>query len=186
MSTQQVLIPSTEHDTGCKRLMKVPKDVAVMAKLDGPYRYQLEHRWGMGSLVMFAMMNPSAADYHYTDATIAKCSRLAKRWGYGGILVGNACAYRATQQKTLLEVPDPVGPHNLENILDMADLAHRVVIAHGRLPGKLQIHATKMSAVLVAAGCRLHALRVLSGNCPAHPLYLPEDIEPKIWKGIEQ
>lgn len=175
------------HDTGCKRKLLVPTGTEVTAQLDGAYRYKLQHRWGPGPLVMFAMMNPSDADLIYTDATVAKSTRLAKLWGFGGLLVGNACAYRATQQKRLLEVKDPVGPGNASALVDMAIAADMVVIAHGRLPGNLQCHASTMSTILRNMGFELHILRILSGNCPAHPLgrgkgHIPEDIRPTLWR----
>lgn len=175
-----------EHNTGCKRKLLVPVGTRVSAELDGPYRYKLSHRWEDGPLVMFAMMNPSDADLIYTDATVAKCTRLAKRWGYGGILVGNACAYRATQQKRLLEVDDPVGPQNCAALIEMSFQASLVIIAHGRLPGKLQCHASTMSNILRESGLELRILKLLSGNIPAHPLgrgkgFIPEDIRPTVW-----
>ena len=88
------------HDHGCKRLMRVPAHWIVDGEISAceHYRYKLTQRWGPGKLVLFCMMNPSGADPNVTDMTVAKCARLASRWGYGGIMVGNACAYRATNK----------------------------------------------------------------------------------------
>jgi hypothetical protein len=133
------------------------------------------------------MMNPSAANSgQYTDHTVMKCGRLAVRWGFMRLLVGNACAYRCTQSKNLLTVDDPVGPDNAQHILDMAAGASRIIIAHGRLPSGLNMHAANMVQCLRTTGKELYVLKLLPDGTPAHPLgrgkgHIPEDIIPKIW-----
>ena len=53
---------------------------------------------------------PSTASVTHNDPSVAKCCRYASDWGYGSLWVGNSCAYRATDQKRLIAVADPVGP----------------------------------------------------------------------------
>ena len=77
------------------------------------------------------MMNPSTADLEVDDPTVAKCGRLARRWGYAGLMVGNTFAYRATVQSRLAEVPDPIGPDNDRHLLEMAREAAMTVFAYG-------------------------------------------------------
>jgi hypothetical protein len=190
--SQPSLFTTPVHDSGCKRPIRLPKETRVYATFGGPndcYRYKLEHCWRMGdSRALFAMMNPSAADLEFTDATVAKCGRLAKRWGYDGLFAGNACAYRATDRMRLLEVEDPVGPGNHQALREMAESSDLVIVAHGKLPGDLQKYATQMVEVLRATGKPLHILGLSSDGTPIHPLargkaHVPEDIRPRIWFG---
>jgi hypothetical protein len=174
------------HDVGCKTRVPIPPDVTVSAQFAGPndcYRIRLEHRWGNGPAVMFAMMNPSAASTKESDATIRKCGQFARRWGYRALLVGNACAYRATNPKTLLTVSDACGAiYNWPALANLSYEADMIVIAHGRLPKKLAIHGRQMCAILMNSGKPLHALRVSEDGNPWHPLYLPLDTVPFIWR----
>lgn len=77
---------------------------------DRVYRYALERRWGSGPFVLFVMLNPSTADEHVDDQTIRRCVGFARDWGYGGLIVANLFAFRATDPRELATVEDPVGP----------------------------------------------------------------------------
>src|ERR1700731_337339 len=79
----------------------------------GHYRYELRRVWDETKpFVLFIGLNPSTADEKEEDNTSRICINYAKRWGYGGLLMGNLFAYRSTDQKALRSVPDPVGPDN--------------------------------------------------------------------------
>ena len=177
-----------KHDHGCKRIMRVPAGWQVEGEISDceQYRYKLSQRWADGPLALFCMMNPSGADLEVTDATVSKCARMANGWGYGGLMVANACAYRATDKNRLLEIDDPVGPRNSAAHLEMAAQAGIIVIAHGRLPKGLEHRADTMTQNLRNAGHTLHVLRLLGDGVPTHPLargkgYVPEDTEPVSW-----
>jgi hypothetical protein len=58
------------------------------------------------------MMNPSTADPMFDDSTVFTCRKYAESWGYDGSHVGNIFAYRTTDQKMLLKLPNPIGPDN--------------------------------------------------------------------------
>ena len=58
------------------------------------------------------MLNPATADATCNDATIKKCIRYAKSWGYGGIEVCNLFAWRAKDKSEIRRVCDPVGAGN--------------------------------------------------------------------------
>lgn len=81
---------------------------------------------------MFVLMNPSTANSFSDDPTVAKCCRFAQAWGYGGILLGNTFAYRATDQSRLVEVADPISPDNDTHIIAMVKEASIVVFAYGK------------------------------------------------------
>lgn len=51
------------------------------------------------------MLNPSTADAEIDDPTITRCIGFAKSWGFGGLMVGNLWAYRATDPKELKKIP---------------------------------------------------------------------------------
>lgn len=177
------------HDPGGKVRIPLPPHVIGSASFGGPgecYRYALSRTWGVGPRVMFLMMNPSTADPEADDPTVAKCRRLAVRWGYAGLLVGNVFAYRATSPKALLSAEDPVGPMNASSLLTMAGGAALRVAAFGSPPSK----ALREQAMRTARGLLIdHGgepmpwtfLRLSKDGIPCHPLYLPESLEPQPW-----
>jgi len=191
MSDQLAMFDHGEHDPGGKIRIRVRPDIASAAEFGGEgrcYRYKLRRQWAVGSCALFCLMNPSTASETVDDPTVAKCGRLARRWGHGGLWIANACADRATDRMLLLTVDDPVGPRNHAAILEMAAEAGMVVVAHGRLPGALQRHADAMCRLLLDAGHRLHVLRLAGDGVPMHPLargkaHIPESIQPVPWTG---
>ena len=69
---------------------------------DGLYRYILTRTWDRSlPALVFCMLNPSTADATVDDPTIRKCIGFAQRLGYGGIIVVNLFAYRATKPREL-------------------------------------------------------------------------------------
>ena len=149
------------------------------------YRYSLERYWGDGEdRIMFVMMNPSTATETQDDPTVAKCVRFAKKWGYRGLYVGNTFAYRATDQKRLAEVEDPVGPDCMKHLAQMATLSDCVVFAYGTpqvkslLPRGLEV----VRELQHRAGIQPYVLRLTEKTGrPYHPLYLPESLTPQEW-----
>jgi hypothetical protein len=187
---------TAEHDAGGKAKWPIPAGWETGAMFGGEggdadgdcYRYKLWHRWGEGPMALIGMMNPSTATPRLLDPTVAKTARIFKRLGFGGQFIANACAYRATDKRRLLDVADPVGPLNNYSILQMAVTCDMVVIAHGRLPGDLQKHAVAMCHLLLGVGHELHVLRLTDDGCPVHPLargkaHIPEDVVPQPWTG---
>lgn len=182
------------HDPGGKTRIRIPADWTVKARFDGPgdcYRYELSHRWSAGPMALWAMMNPSTADFRCLDPTVYKTARMSRLMGFGGQFIANASAYRATDRMRLLDVADPIGPGNHAAILAMAAQADLIVIAHGRLPGGLQPWAGSMCRLLQDAGHRLHVLRLTPDGVPMHPLargkaHIPESTRPQPWIWTEQ
>lgn len=173
--------PADNHDAGVIRRRRVPADVWVTAEINGPYRPKLRHIWSINPdprLVLWLMMNPSDARIEYTDATIAKCGRLSRRWGYDGMLVGNACDYRHKSPNELLKIARAVSDRNMPAIREMASEAGIIVVAHGRMPRGLEFCGSAMTLMMRSHGYRLHAVKLLSDGCPGHPLYVPEDSVP--------
>lgn len=141
------------------------------------YRYWLEIQEGIGPLCNFLMLNPSTADERCDDPTISKCRRFAAKWGYGGLVVTNLFALRATDPKLMLASQLPVGSDNDTYIIRAANRCQMVVCAwsqHGNHLGR----AEEAYKTLVARGASPMALKVTSAE-PWHPLYLREDTVPQ-------
>ena len=175
------------HDPGGKVRQKLASDVATTALFGGPnneFRYRLSRRWGSGAHILFIMMNPSTADLEVDDPTVAKCGRLARRWGYAGLTVGNTFAYRATVQSRLAEVPDPVGPDNDRHLAEMAQDAAMTIFAYGtpKHPA-LRARGPEVVRLIRAAGGQSHVLKLSKQGIPYHPLYLSEGLVPFLWIG---
>jgi hypothetical protein len=114
----------------------------------------------------------------YSDPTLRKTGKFARSWGYGGQLVGNVHAYRATDKNRLLDVTDPVGPENDRMILEMASQAKTIVLAYGQPPKALRHRGEKLVALLSHHQGLCH-LRFTRDGTPEHPLYLPRNLVPK-------
>jgi len=66
------------------------------------YRYKLSRTWDEGKgKALFIMLNPSTADAESDDLTTRRCINFAKKWGYGGIMIGNIYPFRAKRPKDL-------------------------------------------------------------------------------------
>ncbi|MCT6855427.1 MULTISPECIES: DUF1643 domain-containing protein [Bombella] len=172
------------HHVGTAKPLRLADDVTSTARYDGPgecYRYTLRRVWDETKpLIMWVMMNPSVATEYGDDRSVAKCQRYSRKWGYGGMFVGNSFAYRCTDQKRLLEVPDPIGPETNHYLLEMAAHAERIVLAYGTPQAKaLRARGPEVALLLLRAGYEVTALRLSrKGHRPEHPLYLPETLTP--------
>jgi len=143
------------------------------------WRYLLWRRWRPGPLANFLMLNPSTADEVKLDPSCTRARGYALRWGFGGLLVTNIFAWRATDPQEMKAVRDPVGRGNDRAILRAAREAAIVVCAWGN-------HGTHLGrAVQVRRNLNeipLHALHMNGSGEPAHPLYLSGALEPRRWR----
>ncbi len=169
------------HDAGGKVRPPWPADSVVSSVFSEcqQYRYQLREIWDASKpLVLWLLMNPSVACTDYSDPTLRRTGNFARTWGYGGQLVGNVHAYRATDKSRLLEVADPIGPQNDQMILEMATEAKTVVLAYGQPPLALRSRGAEVVAMLRHHPGLCH-LRLAQDGTPVHPLYLPSILRPK-------
>jgi len=145
----------------------------------GKYRYVLKRVWNASLPVcVFVGLNPSTADANEDDPTIRRCVGFAKSWGYGGLVMLNLFAYRATNPQDMLcsVLIDPVGPENDNHILKEVSKAGIVIAAwgfHGANFGR-----DKRIIVMVK---NLHYLKLTKDGQPSHPLYLRKDLKPLLW-----
>ena len=91
---------------------------------DRIHRYALYRVWDESKpLIMLIGLNPSTADENKDDPTIKRCVSFAKHWGYGGLIMVNIFAYRATDPRKMKKATDPVGPDNDKWIRKLARLS---------------------------------------------------------------
>jgi len=141
------------------------------------YRYALFRTWEKRGLsVMFVGLNPSTADETENDPTVRRCMGFAARWGYKGLIMANAFAYRATDPREMKAADDPVGPDNDEWLRRLAFQAGAIVIAWG-VHG---VHRGRDAEVLkVLEPWPLLCLGKTKGGQPRHPLMLRADEQPR-------
>lgn len=58
---------------------------------------------------MVVWLNPSTTDEIKNDPTVTQCLNYARAWGYGGLLIMNTFAFRATDLRVIKEASDLVG-----------------------------------------------------------------------------
>lgn len=126
---------------------------------------------------MFIGLNPSTADEVNDDPTVRRCIGYARAWGYGGLIMTNVFAFRATDPNDMKAAPDPVGPNNDRWLIECARTAGLVVAAWGN-DGAFQGRGRQVVEMMRQAGVQLMCLRTTQGGAPGHPLYLPGKLRP--------
>jgi hypothetical protein len=143
------------------------------------WRYTLHRVWDQGlGLLMVIGLNPSTADEVQNDPTVARCVNYAKSWGFGGLVMMNAFAYRTTFPGVLKKAPDPVGPDNDFWLRRMAEEARQILAAWGNHGRWLD----RQGQVLSLIDRELYCLGETKEGAPRHPLYLRKDAEPRIFR----
>ena len=146
---------------------------------DGSYRYTLERSWGGDSRVLFVMLNPSTADARVDDRTIRRCIDYAKRWGYGGLLVGNLFALVSTDPQPVVRDPcAAVGPKTDKYLRRMSRRADLTVVAWGGDGGKFP---ERIGAVLAIIGADVYCIGTTKDGHPRHPVRLSRNAKRTEW-----
>jgi hypothetical protein len=136
------------------------------------YRYRLWRVWSeIEPTIAFVLLNPSTADEEKDDPTIRRCIDFARSWGYGGIVIANLFAWRATAPSTLYTLDDPVGLDNDGHLCNIAETVPVIVCAWG-VHGKLYGRGAEVLKLLESWKHRLRCLGVTKDGMPRHPLYL--------------
>lgn len=138
------------------------------------FRFALWRIWDASKpYAMFVGLNPSTADEVEGDPTTMRCINYAKSWGYGGLVMANLFAWRATEPKIMLACKDPVGAGNDEWLKKLSKSAGVVVAAWGN--GGHYLGRSKQVIELLPD---LYCLKINLSGEPAHPLYLKADLRP--------
>ena len=116
--------------------MKQLHKTAVISKCE-KYRYKLTRTWDEDKgRVLFIMLNPSTANHIENDLTTIRCINFAKKWGYGGIMIGNVYPFRAKRPRDLKKwfnkhsYGDSIIT-NVNHVENMAQQADLIVCAWG-------------------------------------------------------
>ena len=166
--------------------------MSLLAELDYParsrhavfspcrtYRYALSRVWAADKpYALFIGLNPSTADETLDDPTIRRCIDFAKRWGYGGLVMANLFAYRATDPAVMKRAAEPVGELNDPWLIALAAQAGVVIAAWGE-------HGAfgQRSAQVCQLIPQLHYLQLNKSGEPRHPLYLKRTLVPQALDG---
>lgn len=178
-------IPAPLHNPGGKTMLPLPPEIrgGWIISPDEKYRYELIREWDKSlPVLMMVGMNPSTANPKFDDPTLYKGRRYAISWGFGSLHMGNAFAYRMTDQKRLMEVSDPIGPENNKHLLAMAERADLILLAYGLPHPSLRYRGLQAARMLAEQHARkLHVLELSKDGVPKHPLYLKGTLKPVPW-----
>lgn len=142
------------------------------------YRYGLSRVWdGALPALLFIMLNPSTADEHRNDPTVARCETRARSMGFGGVMITNIFAYRATRPQDLKRADAPIGPAN-DAILDYWSKAAGMTIAAWGVHGG---HHNRAKALAQSLNVPLFHLGLTKDGHPRHPLYVSFATNPAEW-----
>lgn len=155
--------------------------------VDRRYRYWLIRVWDDAlPLLCVIGVNPSTADEKDNDPTIRKTIGFATRLGFGGVLMLNVGAYRATDPRDWKRADDPFGEANT-----VSDLVYyiekfgatRVVAAWGK---NCSTHPGLARAKAIEAGIPdLQCWGKNGDGTPKHPLMLAYSTELVPFGGTE-
>ena len=142
------------------------------------WRYTLWRIWDASlPSVNWLMLNPSTADEFVLDPTLKRCLNFSREWGYGGMVITNLFAYRATKPAVMKAYHEPVGAENDRAIIETASGADLVVCGWGN-HGSHRRRDKEVLGLLSMAKVRLHCLTVNGDGSPGHPLYLAGNSSP--------
>ena len=143
---------------------------------DRVHRYALWRTWDkLKGITMFIGLNPSTADEVKNDPTVSRCINYAKRWDYGGMIMSNIFAYRATDPKVMKNAEEPVGPENNQWLLKLAKEANLIVAVWGNHG---EFMARGKAVISLFGGIELHCLAINKTGHPKHPLYCNSSLKP--------
>jgi len=153
--------------------MKIIKKSAIFSPCN-QYRYSLSRAWNLNKKsALFIGLNPSTADETKDDPTIRRSMYYAYQWGFGGLIMVNLFAYRATLPKDLKKAKHPIGEDNNQFILECQRESGIVIVAWGN-DGALYNRDKEVLELVSNPMC----LKVNQSGQPAHPLYQKKDISP--------
>lgn len=151
----------------------------------GLYRYSLlrvidEVRPGViPGAVVWVLNNPSTADGTTDDPTVRKCWKFTTDWGYGQMEFINTNPWRATDPKAACVPPEQALAINDQWVHISVAHAALVIAAWGDKAN--MVLARRAYSVIHGLG-PVCAMRVTKAGNPQHPLYLPGDTRPQLWK----
>lgn len=143
---------------------------------DRMFRYWLLRRWS-NALPLMAVIgcNPSKADETNDDHTIRKLLVFGRDLGFGGILMLNVGAFRATDPREWKAARDPFGPSNTVDHLQAYLVKHQPAIVVSAW-GKPLMSSQRGQHRAEAIKKNILGMKCWGRNgdgSPRHPLMLP-------------
>ncbi len=157
---------------------------------DGVFRFRLHRVWQPRlEQLTWLMLNPSTADAALDDPTIRRCWSFSAAWGYGGFVVGNLFAFRATDPKDIKRrwlAHEPVRGADNDYFLEKMCRDRAVVVAWGN-DGLLDGRDKYVLAFITPIAKSIMCLGVNRNGTPKHPLYMSTktQLQPyvrRVWK----
>ncbi len=148
---------------------------AIFSK-DKVYRYLLSRGWSNRPFLYFIGLNCSTADAKFDDPTIRRVVGFANDWGYGGIRMMNAFAFRSPDPKVMKAYPNPIGSRNDFYIRRYCE--NKTVIVGWGNDGAWIGRDKQVLAILKEVGAKVFCLGTTDSGQPKHPLYLRKDLLP--------
>lgn len=145
------------------------------------YRYLLWRLYDETKpLLAVLMLNPSKATHEMGDRTVDGLLRRAKRRGYGGILIMNCFAFRATEPADMKRAKDPIGPANDDVIGIVLEESLDLLCAWGVNAVHMD-REKEVKCAILSGNAKPHVLRLCANGAPEHPLYIPASKELERW-----
>ena len=163
------------------KTLLLPDDYATGAvfSLCRTWRYSLWRRWKAKEAARMCAvigLNPSTADETLDDPTIRRCINFARAWGYDGLYMLNAYAFRATDPKDMQAAENPVGPDNDRFIAEVTAASELVLAAWG-----VHCQTSRANRVCELVNKPIFCLGKTKAGCPKHPLYIRADTMPTLF-----
>ena len=117
--------------------------------------------------------NPSTANETEDDPTIRRSMHYAYRWGFGGLIMVNLFAFKATLPSDLRKANHPIGEDNNKFIIEHQKESGIVLVAWGN-DGALHNRDKEVLDLINNPMC----LKVNKTGQPAHPLYQKKGLSP--------
>lgn len=149
----------------------------------GTWRWLIWETWSLDPFLGMGLLNPSRASHLVDDPTWIRGRKRAgnsRTPRYGGLLLWNPFAFRATERADMLAADDPVGPLNNRFIDAALEAAERTIVGWGA-DGRHRGRDEEIKARLRAKGVEPWCLTLTKGGQPGHPLYLKEALQPQPW-----
>lgn len=142
------------------------------------YRYGLSRVWDVDRpALLFIMLNPSTADEHRNDPTVARCETRARRTGFGAVMIANIFAFRATRPSDLKRAAAATGGVNDAVLLHWTARAGMTIAAWGVHGG----HLGRGPEVARRVAGPMYHLGLTKDGHPRHPLYVSFETGPVAW-----
>jgi len=128
-------------------------------------------------IVNWLILNPSTADESILDNTLTRCQNFTQAWGYGGMVITNLFAYRATEPMDMKQFEAPIGIENDRHIVESATASAMVICGWGT-HGKFLERDEHVKSLLRDNGIKPYCLKINADKSPSHPLYLSSKLRP--------